>query len=879
MNDVKQLPTGTVTMVFTDIEGSTALLSRLGRAYIHALDAMRATLRSAWSAHGGVEMGTEGDSFFVVFQSAPQAIAAVVRAQRDLGSLDWPDGDDLTVRIGVHSGTPMVHAESYAGMDVHRAARIAAAAHGGQTVLSAAVKELVALDLPEGSDLVDLGHHQLKDIALPEHLYQVVGAGLRSEFPPLRTLGTSSNLPSAQLRMVGRDGELAELTALVSATDVRVVSLTGPGGSGKTRLSIGLAERLADQSTGFPNGVYFVPLVEVTAADAAWAKLADVLNLPPAARTKPMVLDFLADRQALLVLDNLEQFDDAGLLVMDLLDAAPRVTVVASSRHPLHVQAEHEHPVPPLRLPTDAGRESAAMSGAVQMFVQYAQLVRPGLQLDDENCGDIAAICQRLDGLPLALKLAAARCKVLSPKALLARIGSALDIAAPGSYAPERHRTLRATIDWSYQLLDERQQRLFRELGVFAGGADLDAVAAVTAAGGDADPLDTVSELVDASLLTVTESADAEPRVGMLETIREYARDKLVEHGELEVMRSAHAHHYADVLDELEQLWITDAFAVVQVRFDVELDNVREALAYATTQPAQGSDPARRELALRLASGARRFLNDAREVHDWLTAAVAVAGDAETEQHALALAGLANATFRATDYAVAERQAREAAAMAQRVGSDRAWCFAMRTAATCRIMVGDAEAARKMLLEALEVAAASGDLVNIAHLNDSLGFVADGEGDCQQAMEYHAKAYDAAAAAGYSYGMEGFTQNMAAELRHLGRADEAKERLDSILRVAVSIGEVEGMITLAEDYASVLSELGRFREAVLLYGAADAARTELHRPMDAAQEADRAGPMAATRQGLTEDAWAATYTEGGGTRIDQALLAHAPAAS
>ena len=544
-----------------------------------------------------------------------------------------------------------MHAESYAGMDVHRAARIAAAAHGGQTVLSAAVKELVALDLPEGSDLVDLGHHQLKDIALPEHLYQVVGAGLRSEFPPLRTLGTSSNLPTAELRMVGRDGELAELTALVSATDVRVVSLTGPGGSGKTRLSIGLAERLADQSTGFPNGVYFVPLVEVTAADAAWAKLADVLNLPPAARTKPMVLDFLADRQALLVLDNLEQFDDAGLLVMDLLDGAPRVTVVASSRHPLHVQAEHEHPVPPLRLPTEAGRESAAMSGAVQMFVQYAQLVRPGLQLDDENCGDIAAICQRLDGLPLALKLAAARCKMLSPKALLARLGSALDIAAPGSYAPERHRTLRDTIDWSYQLLDERQQRLFRELGVFAGGADLDAVAAVTAAGGDADPLDTVSELVDASLLTVTESADAEPRVGMLETIREYARDKLVEHGELEVMRSAHAHHYADVLDELEQLWITDAFAAVQVRFDVELDNVREALAYATTQPAQGSDPARRELALRLASGARRFLNDAREVHDWLTAALAVAGDAETEQHALALAGLAHATFRATDYA------------------------------------------------------------------------------------------------------------------------------------------------------------------------------------------------------------------------------------
>ncbi len=342
-------------------------------------------------------------------------------------------------------------------------------------------------------------------------------------------------------------------------------------------------------------------------------------------------------------------------------------------------------------------------------------------------------------------------------------------------------------------------------------------------------------------------------------------------------MRSAHAHHYGDVLDELEQLSITDAFAAVQVRFDIEIDNVREALAYATTQSAEASDSARRELALRLASSASRFLNDAREVHDWLTAALAVAGDAETEQHALALAGLSNATPHATDYPLAERQARDAATMAQRVGSDRAWCLAVRNAATCRLMVGDAEAARTLLLETLEVAAASGDLVNIAHVNDKLGFVAEEQGDCQQAMEYHAKAYEAAAAAGYSYGMEGFTQNLACELRHLGRADEAKERLDSILRVGVGLGQVEGMITLAEDYASVLSELGRFREAVLLYGSANAARIELHRPIDALQEAELAGPMAATRQGLTEDAWAAAYTEGGRTRIDQALLAHAPA--
>ena len=350
-------------MVFTDIEGSTALLSRLGSAYTAALDGMRTTLRSCWAAHDGVEMGTEGDSFFVAFEAAPAAVAAAIEAQRGLGGFNWPRGDPVRVRMGIHTGSPIVHDGGYVGMDVHRAARIAAAAHGGQVVLSATTKELVAQELPFGADLLDLGSHQLKDIGIPERIYQLAGDGLESEFPPLRSIGMSSSLPEAEAGLVGRDGELAELAALMGTSNVRLVTLTGPGGSGKTRLSIALASRLAAAPTRFNDGVYFVPLAEVTGLDGAWAKVADVLDVPIAVRAEPQLLNYLAQRQTLLVLDNLEQIPEADAMVAALVQRAARVAVVATSRHPLHVRTEHEHPVPPLQCPRRPTRRRSAGRG------------------------------------------------------------------------------------------------------------------------------------------------------------------------------------------------------------------------------------------------------------------------------------------------------------------------------------------------------------------------------------------------------------------------------------------------------------------------------------------------------------------------------------
>ncbi len=496
-----ELPTGTVTMLFSDIEGSTLLLSRLGSAYAEALDGQRKVLRKAWAAHGGTEMGTEGDSFFVVFPTAPDAVAAATQAQRELASYPWPGGERVRVRMGIHTGSPTVHDGGYVGMDVHRAARIAGAAHGGQVVVSSATAELVSL----GDDvrLRDLGSHRLKDIPAPEHLFQLAMEGLQTEFPSLKTLGAASSLPVPTTPLVGRDGELAELTALLRSPGVRLVTLTGPGGSGKTRLAIGVAQRLVEM---FPDGVFFVPLAAVSTVEVMWTSIAEVLDVPPEDRVPPSLFSYLAHRSALLVLDNLEQLSGADGVVADLLEAAPKVSVIATSRRPLHVSGEHEHPVPPLELPDDADLAGASTSAAVQLFVQRARMVRPSFALTVDNAADVVAVCTRLDGLPLAIELAAARSKLLSPHALLARLDKVLDIAASGSQGSSRQQTMRNTIAWSYDLLTPQQQVFFRRLGVFAGGADLDAIAAVTTTengtGGD-DPLDLVADLVDASLITV----------------------------------------------------------------------------------------------------------------------------------------------------------------------------------------------------------------------------------------------------------------------------------------------------------------------------------------------------------------------------------------
>jgi predicted ATPase/class 3 adenylate cyclase len=603
------LPTRTLTLLFSDIEGSTALLRRLGDRYGEALSIQRALLRACFAEYGGHEMGTEGDSFFVVFSSAGAAVSCCVAAQRALAAQAWPEGVPVRVRMGLHSGEPTPHEDNYMGMDVHRAARIAATAHGGQVVLSEPARLLAASRLAAEVSIKDLGFHRLKDIEEPERIYQLVAAGLPEGFPPLKSLGATTRMPVPMTPLVAREGDLEQLREVFGRPGVRLVTLTGPGGVGKTRLALAAAS-LDDV---FPPDRYFVALAAVRDAEVMWKTIADSLDVSGDESAAHAVMGYLSARRALLVLDNLEQLDGAAEVVRPLLAATAHLLILATSRRPLHLQGEREMPVLPLGVPGGGEVEEVAACGAARLFVQLADMARPGFALSAGNATDIAAICRRLDGLPLAIELVAARVRLLTPHALLARLGHSLGLAAADTGRPSRQQTLRAAIGWSYDLLGPELAGVFRRTGAFAGGCDLDALTAVAVAEVDEadgpDPLQLAAGLLDVSLITVTEGADGEPRVSLLETVREYALERLEQAGELDETRRQHAAYYAgfaermrDRLDGPEQLAALD-------RLEVEYDNLRAALSWTLETGAAdlAGDGERAVIGLRLVQALTSF--------------------------------------------------------------------------------------------------------------------------------------------------------------------------------------------------------------------------------------------------------------------------------
>jgi predicted ATPase/class 3 adenylate cyclase len=557
------LPHGTVTFLFTDIEGSTRLLQELGDAYADVLAEHHRLLREEFARHGGVEVGTEGDSFFVAFAKASDALAAAEAAREALA--DGP----VRVRMGLHTGEPMVTDEGYVGIDVHRAARIATAGHGGQVLVSQATRDLAGADR-----LRDLGVHRLKDLAAPERLYQLD----EGDFPPLRSVD-QTNLPVQPTPFVGRERELAEVLALLEVH--RIVTLTGPGGTGKTRLALQAAAESVEQ---YGDGVWFVSLAAVRDPALIEPTIAQVVGGPDD------LSEFLAGKRALLVLDNLEQLlPDAANIVLRL-DAG----ILATSRSRLNVAAEQEFPVP--TLPFD---------DAAALFTQRARQLEPHFEPD----AAVPQIAERLEGLPLALELAAARVKVLTPDQILERLGRSLDLLTSGAYdAPERQRTLRGTVEWSYQLLTTGEQSLFARLAVFAGGFELEAAEAVCSA-----ELDVLQSLVDKNLLRHGEDG----RFFMLGTIKELALEKLRDLSD-ESLRRRHDDYFVAVAEELdarERLsGMRDLSTESLDRFERELPSFRATLASL-------SERGRHEGTARLGAALWRFwLNRAqyRDAADWL---------------------------------------------------------------------------------------------------------------------------------------------------------------------------------------------------------------------------------------------------------------------
>jgi predicted ATPase/class 3 adenylate cyclase len=824
---VRELPSGTVTLLFTDIEGSTRLLHELGDRYAEALADHRRLLRECFLERDGREVDTQGDALFVAFPRASDAVAAAVAAQRRLAGHLWPDGVPLRVRMGIHSGEPALTGEGYVGIDLHRGARICAAGHGGQVLLSQTTHELLSGHEPDATSLRDLGEHRLKDLTQPQRLYQLVIAGLPTEFPPLRSLeNRPTNLPTQPTPLLGRERELEAIGGLLGREATRLVTLTGPGGIGKTRLALQAAAEALDE---FPDGVFFVALAAATDPRLVVPTVAQTLGIREGAgRTIDRALnDYLLDKRLLLLLDNFEQVVEAAPDVSRLLAACSEVKVLVTSREPLHLPGEQEYPVRPLSVPDQRSLQRPdpgllSQYEAVALFLERAQAVKPGFQISNDSAPAVAEICIRLDGLPLAIELAAARVKLLSPQAILARLGQRLKLLTGRARGvPARQQTLRSAIDWSYELLDEPERLLFARLAVFVGGCTLEAAEAVCGSDAelDVDVLDTMASLVDKSLVRQEESGAGEPRFLMLETIREYALERLESDRDREAVRERHSQHFVRLAEKAKERLVGPGQQAWLERLEDEHANLRAALAWLLEQHQT-------EQALQIVAGVALFWmmrGYLREGQRWSEEILAQADQPSSPLHADVMAVLGEFYRFQGDFDRATRVKEQALSILRRTDQ-------RRTAATLHDLGEIAQAqgryqrALELHDESLALRRQLGEKGGIAHALSGLADLAIRTGDLPHATALYEEVLETAREV-QDVDFVAFTL---VNLAHIARLEANEARVISLLRQGLNLAGRQGATyLLAEGLEEVATvALGR-DQAVLaarLFGASKVIR-------------------------------------------------------
>jgi len=765
----QDLPSGTVTFLLTDIEGSTRLLHEFGERYADLLAEHRRVLRDSFSRHGGVEVDSQGDAFFVAFGRASDAVATAEQVQRAFAS------GPVRVRIGIHTGEPVVTDEGYVGVDVHRAARIMGAGHGGQVLLSETTRKL----LDSTVELCDLGEHRLKDMGAGQRLYQLGG----ETFPSLKTLH-QTNLPIQSSPLVGRKRELAEAGRLIGSH--RLLTLTGPGGSGKTRLAIQIAAEAVEQ---FPDGVFWVPLQSLR--DPALVERA----IGTAVGADDELIAHVAGKRLLVLLDNFEQVVEAAPVVSSLLAGTPNAKVLITSREPLHLDSERRYPVEPLP------EHDAAI-----LFLERASAIAPGFR----PTAAVGEICRRLDGLPLAIELAAARVALLEPDELLARLGRRLSLLTSRSRsAPARQRTLHATIQWSYELLEPNEQRLFRRVAVFPGSFSLEAAEAVC----DID-LDTLESLVEKSLVCRWGSG----RLGMLDTIREYAVERLDESPEAEDFRRRHAKYFLAVAEGAN----LDAGKLVvgkQMRHDIavgEQDNVRGALTWAVVSGAH-------ELGLAIATAVEWFwiMQDPREGMRWFARLLKrpELKSVAPEIRANALRAYGGCTDIAGDDEAAERLYEQSLALFEQLGDERGRAVLLHRLGIQAMRRRELGRARELVEASHAIHQRNDNRWGLTQTVGTLGAIARDADDEGRAYELLTESVALSREVAVAWWESGMLAELAQLALNSGRVDEGETRARESLALAHQMRDRGGLVFGVGLLARVAAERGQLERAGRLWGA------------------------------------------------------------
>ncbi len=862
-------PSGTVTFLFTDIEGSTQLWEQRPAWMAKAHARQEALLREVFAAHGGHPYKMIGDAFQVAFASAPAALAAAADAQRALAREPWGEAE-IRVRMALHTGETEERGDDYVGPLLNRVARLSSAGHGGQVLVSYATYELARERLPAGSSWRDLGERRLRDLNRPERIHQLVIDGLRDEFPPLKTLDAlPNNLPLQLTQFIGRERALSELAQLLTRS--RLVTLTGTGGAGKTRLSLQLASELSGR---FTHGVWFVELGALADEREIAPTMAAALGVEevPGRPTLDTLVEHLAGQERLLILDNCEHLvGGAAALVARLLQASPRMRIVATSREPLRIGGEVAYRVPSLEVPAPdhlATFAQAAASEAVRLFVDRATGVSPGFALSDANVGVVVEICRRLDGIPLAIELAAARTTSLSAERLASRLGDRFRLLNRGSRdVMPRQQTLRALIDWSHELLAEPQRVLLRRLAAFAGSFSLEAAEAVCAGRdlGAGDVLDLLTDLVEKSLVVVEPGGE---RYRLLETIREYALERLRAAGEEIEVRERHLAHYL-ALAERSNLELDLGKPATRCTLDFEHDNFLAADAWCDLAPGHAEDGLRLVRALTSYFTVRGVLEQG---HRMVRRALARPGaERRTRLRCASLYDLSWYQMWVGPAGDGETAAAEGLAIARELADPVAICQGLRALGVYVGARGDHDAARRMFEEALTLARANPDRRFLAQSLESMAELLRRVGELDRAEEHYLEAVSLHRGLGHRVPCALHLLNLAALNVKRGTGALAVPFVIEALEIATEL-DLKSACQYALDVCAGLAALrGEWAVAARFYGATEVSRVRLGVVRDAMDDAYLLPLMAATRDGLDPDAYATAEATGRELGPDAAL--------